>query len=303
MKNKLISTFAKVKIKVVKHSPEILTTVGVVGVVTSAVMACKATRKLDGILETAKDDVEKIKDLSTDSGMVDYTAEDGQKDLAITYVQTGAKIVKLYLPSIALGVVSLTCMLSANKILQKRNAALSAAYFVLDKSFKEYKGRVVERFGEEVEKEIRYNIRKSTEGETYTDKDGNVIDLPADEKVIDALEYSEYARFFDEGSIYWKRDSEYNMVFLKSQQQYCNDLLISRGHLFLNEVYDMLGIPRTKAGQVVGWIYDTKTPVGDNYVDFGIYDMDKERVRAFINGYEQNILLDFNVDGVVLDLL
>ena len=92
-------------------------------------------------------------------------------------------------------------------------------------------------------------------------------------------------------------------MFLLRQQNYANDLLKSKGHLFLNEVYDMIGIPRTKAGQVVGWIYDEKNPVGDNFVDFGIIDIHKERNRAFMNGYEKNVLLDFNVDGNILNLM
>lgn len=109
---------------------------------------------------------------------------------------------------------------------------------------------------------------------------------------------SQYARFFDEGSPAWSKDSEYNLMFLKQQQQYANDLLKKRGHIFLNEIYDMLGIPRTKAGAVVGWVYDENNPIGDNYVSFGITD---ERNANFVNGYEKSVLLDFNVDGNIWD--
>lgn len=116
--------------------------------------------------------------------------------------------------------------------------------------------------------------------------------------VEDKRSPSMYARFFDEGCPGWQKDSEYNLIFLKTQQVYANDLLRKRGHLFLNDIYDMLGIPRTKAGQVVGWVYDKDNPVGDNYIDFGIYD---ERNSNFVNGYEKNALLDFNVDGIILE--
>ena len=92
-------------------------------------------------------------------------------------------------------------------------------------------------------------------------------------------------------------------MFLKQQQSYANDLLKSRGHLFLNEVYDLLGIQRTKAGNIVGWIYDEKNPVGDNFVDFGIYDINRPKNRDFVNGYERTIILDFNVDGDILSLM
>ena len=115
--------------------------------------------------------------------------------------------------------------------------------------------------------------------------------------------YSDYARFFDAASPNWQNDPEYNLMFLRAQQQYANDLLRAKGRLFLNDVYEMLGLEKSKAGQIVGWVYDRENPNGDNFVDFGIYDMSKERVRAFVNGYETNILLDFNVDGNIWDLM
>ena len=304
MKETLVGNYFKCEGIVRKHSPEILATVGVVGVVTSAVMACKATRKLDGILEESKETIDKIKEVGADPSYADkYSEEDAKKDLTITYAQTGVKIVKLYLPAVALGTLSLTCLLTSNNILRKRNAALSAAYMTVDKSFKEYRNRVAERFGSEIEKEIRYNIKAEQVETKSVDEEGNETTVTETVKTMNPTQYSDYAKFFDESCASWQKDPEYNLMFLKAQQQYANDLLRSRGRLFLNEVYDMLGMERTKAGQVVGWVYDPVNPTGDNFVDFGIYDMDKERVRAFVNGYERNILLDFNVDGNVWDLM
>lgn len=304
IKESLVRNYYKCEGLMRKHSPEILATVGVVGVVSSAVMACKATTKLSDIMEESKEQVEKIKEVSVDPSYAEkYSQDDAKKDLTITYVQTGVKIAKLYGPSIMLGTLSISCLLASNNILRKRNAALSAAYMTVDKSFKEYRNRVSERFGEEVEKEIRYNIKAKEVEVTTVDENGNEVTTTETIKVADPNGYSDYARFFDESCAAWQRDPEYNLMFLKSQQQYANDLLKARGRLFLNEVYDMLGIERTKAGQVVGWVYDTVDPIGDNFVDFGIYDMDSERARAFVNGYETNILLDFNVDGNVWDLM
>ena len=108
---------------------------------------------------------------------------------------------------------------------------------------------------------------------------------------------SQYARFFDECSAAWQKDSKYNLMYLKSTQNLMNDRLRSRGHLFLNEVYDHLGLPRSKEGQIVGWIYDTENPIGDNFVDFGIFD---DRSKPDISEFENSILLDFNVDGNIL---
>ena len=304
LKEKLVKNFHKCEFAVKKHSPEILAAVGVVGVVTGAVMACKATTKLSDILDETKESLDKIKEVEQDPKYKDrYNEEDAKKDLAIVYVQSGVKIVKLYLPALVVGSASLGCLLASNNILRKRNAAISAAYMTVDKSFKEYRKRVVDRFGEEVEKEIRYGIKAQQVEETVVDENGNETSVVSEVKAVDPNLYSDYARFFDESCAAWQNDPEYNLMFLKAQQQYANDLLKSRGRLFLNEVYRMLGIDETKAGQVVGWVYDAECPVGDNFVDFGIYDMRKERVRAFVNGYEPNILLDFNVDGNIWELM
>ena len=304
MKEKFVSVYNGVKGQVQKHSPEILMGVGVVGVVTSTIMACKATMKLNDILEESKEKRDIIKEVENNPDYKDqYSPEDAKKDLAINYVQTGMKIVKLYTPAVVLGGASLGCLLASNDILRKRNAALSAAYMTVDKSFKEYRNRVTERFGEEVEKEIRYGIKAEQLETTVVDEDGNETTVTDTVKTMDPTLYSDYARFFDAASPCWQNDPEYNLMFLKAQQQYANDLLRAKGRLFLNDVYDMLGIEKTKAGQVVGWVYDRENPNGDNFVDFGIYDMSKERVRAFVNGYETNILLDFNVDGNIWDLM
>lgn len=304
MKEKMIRMYNNSKNMVQKHSPEILAGVGVVGVVASTVMACKATMKLNDILEESKETRDKIREVESNPRYEEqYSHEDAKKDLTINYTQTGLKIAKLYAPAVILGSASLGCLLASNDILRKRNAALSAAYMTVDKSFKEYRQRVVDRFGEEVEKEIRYNIKAEEVTSTVVAEDGSETTVTETVKTMDPNLYSDYAKFFDEASPYWQKDPEYNLMFLKSQQQYATDLLRARGRLFLNEVYEMLGIEKTKAGQIVGWIYNPENPIGDNFVDFGIFDMSKERVRAFVNGYEPNILLDFNVDGDVWSLM
>lgn len=287
-----------------KYSPEILMGVGVVGVVASTVVACKATLKASDIIADAQEDLEKIKMVAEDPKYVDqYSEEDLKKDKTILYTQTGLKIAKAYLPAVGLGVASIACLVSSHNILKKRNIALAAAYTTIDKSFKEYRKRVTDRFGEEVERQIRHNIKAHEIEETIVDEDGNEKKITKNVETCEIDGYSEYSRFFDDGCTGWEKDAEYNLVFLKAQQQYANDLLRSKGHLFLNEVYDMLGIPRSKAGQVVGWIYDPENPIGDNYVDFGIYDVNKRGSRDFVNGYERTILLDFNVDGNIWDLM
>lgn len=297
--------FNRLGLKFKKHTPEILVVSGVIGTVVSTVMACKATTKIDEVLAEQKKNIEKTKNYVAENGYSEkYTEKDYKKDLSIFYGKSGIELAKLYAPSIVLGVASITSILAGHNILHKRNVAIAAAYTAVDKGFKDYRKRVIERFGEELDKELKYNIKaKEIEEIVKDEKTGKEKVEKKTINVADPNEFSDYARFFDDGCTGWTKDPEYNLMFLKDQQRYANDLLKSKGYLFLNDVYDMLGIPRSKAGQCVGWIYDEKYPVGDNFVDFGIYDIYNEKARDFVNGYERTILLDFNVDGDILDML
>lgn len=301
--NNLSRTANKVGFKIKKFSPEILVFAGIAGAVTSTVMACKATLKANDIIDEMKDNLDTIHEVASKVDENKYSEEDLKKDTTIVYTQTAVKFIKLYGPSVILGTLSIASIVKSHNILSKRNAALAAAYATVDKGFNEYRERVIAKLGKDLDFELRNNIKAKEFEETVTDDDGNETVVKTIANVADPNEYSSYARFFDDGCRGWCKDAEYNLMFLKQQQNYANDLLKLRGHLFLNEVYDMLGIPRTKAGQVVGWVYDEKNPFGDNFVDFGIYNIDIERARAFVNGYERSILLDFNVDGNIYDLL
>lgn len=304
--NKLSGAFNKAGFQLKKHSPEILVVAGVVGTVASVVMACKATLKVNDVLEDAKGTIDKIHEVVADEKF-DYNEEDAKKDLTKVYVKTALEFAKLYAPAVALGSLSLVSILTSNNILRKRNVALAAAYATVDKSFKDYRGRVIERFGEKIDRELKYNIQPKEVEETVVDENGKEKTVKSVKNYVNPEDISGYARFFDEftrdekgnvcKNLNWNRNNEYNLLFLKAQQQYANDLLRTKGRLFLNEVYDMLGFPPSKAGQVVGWTYDLKNPMGDNYVDFGIYASDQNYSDFIYNN--DAILLDFNVDGNV----
>ena len=306
-------TIKKTGFKLKKYSPEILIVTGVIGTVTSAIMACKATTKVSDILDKAKEDIDSVKECREKSNNNDlpenevYTEEDSKKDLTIIYTQTGVKLVKLYAPSVILGALSLTGIISSHNILRKRNVALAAAYMTVDKSFKDYRGRVIERFGENMDRELRYNIKAKEIEETVEDEKGKKKKIKTSvETVEDPNGISAWSRIWQEGNPGWTKDAQHNKYILTQLQNQANDMLRSRGHLFLNEVYDMLGYPRIKEGNIIGWIYDEKNPVGDNFVDFNIYPLngtvDQAKIN-FINGDERSILLDFNVDGPILDLI
>jgi hypothetical protein len=292
----------KIGIKLKKHSPEILLVAGLGGAVVSAVMACKATTKLSTIMEESKNNLEAIHKCSEDKEMADtYSVEDAKKDTTIVYVQTGVKLAKLYAPAIAVGIVSATSILAANNIMRKRNVALTAALTTTDQAFKEYRSRVVDKFGEQVDKELKYDIKAKKFEETVTDPETGKEKKSKNTVSIANPGCSEYARFFDETCKGYERETQYNLMFLRAQQQFANDKLVADGFLFLNDVYDMLGIDKTPTGQLVGWKYDElNNDVGDNYVDFGIMETNRETEDG---GYEPVILLDFNVDGDILHLI
>lgn len=285
--------FARSLLVAQKHSPTILFAAGVVGVVATTVTACKATLKLEEVISEASENLETAKNLQHD----DYSERDRQKDVAYIYIQSAAKLGKLYGPSIILGSLSIAALSGSHNILTRRNAALTAAYAAIEKSFKDYRKRVISEFGSDKDRELRYGTE--TKSINITDANGNTKKKTV--SVVSSTSPSPYARFFDETNRNWSPTPEYNVMFLRGQQNWANDRLRARGHLTLNDVYDELGLERTKAGFVVGWLWDNEN-AGDGYVDFGIFsDNSLQRMHDFVTGREGVILLDFNVDGVIYD--
>ena len=288
----------KSKLAAMKHSPEILVVSGIVGVVTSTVMACKATRKIDPVLEDHRKNTEAVHKKYENAK--DEHAE--KRELTKVYVKTGVDFVKLYAPSVTVGILSITGILASNNILRKRNVALAAAYTAIDTSFQQYRSRVVERFGEEVDKELRIGAHQEKIEVVETDENGKEKKVKKSVTVVDSSMPSDYARYFGYGEARAAEpNADYNAFFLKAQQELANHMLRANGFLFLNDVYDMLGIDRSIAGQAVGWVYDKNTDDhGDNYVDFGIQEVFRKKSDQ-PGDYEKVFLLDFNVDGAILD--
>lgn len=291
-----------------KYSPEILTAAGVIGTVGSTVLACKATLKVEDILDEAKKKSNLINAVHDGEIEVDaeYTDKDYSKDLLVNRTQTAVKLIKLYGPAISLGALSIAAILGGQHILRKRNVAVMAAYKLCEESFNNYRSRVKDELGEEKDRQFYYGMIEETVKDKVKSKDGKTKTVTKKvEKAPDHL-YSQYARFFDEANINWDKSPEQNMYFLKMVQNQMNDKLKARGHVFLNEVYDALGFDRSEAGQLVGWVWNkdnTAMEAGDGYIDFGIFDGNNYAKRAFVNGDERSILLDFNIDGMIYDLI
>jgi len=273
-----------------KSSPQILFGAGIVGVVSSTVLACRATLKAEETLQTHQERMILVKTMEITP---EFTEKQQKKEVTIVYTKTVMEMMKLYAPAFVVGGLGIAALTSSNRILTRRNAGLAAAYKALDTGFKQYRARVVERFGEDTDRDLRYDSQ-TVEVRNEKTKRMNQVQRagPAGESV--------YARFFDQLNPNWSPDPEFNLVFLNCQQQWANELLRARGHVFLNDVYDSLGIPRSGAGAVVGWVVN-RDGEGDNFISFGIFDGKTQEIRDFVNGYEGSILLDFNVDGVVYD--
>lgn len=287
--NAVTSRVGRQVLKVRKYSPVLLFTAGVVGVVSAAVLASRATLKLDEILLDAEEDLEKVRRAE----LMTYSDEMRERDKVIIYVRTGMRIARVYAPAVGVGVLSILALTGSHVILTKRNAAMAAAYAVLDRGFREYRARVEEAYGADRERELRYGLEEREIFDDETGKATTVRDLMTKGSI--------YARLFDETNQNWKKEHHYNQFFLSAQQQYCNDKLRAQGHLFLNEVYDMLGLDRSKEGAIVGWIWNDCDGSENNYVDFGIFVGNREMGMRFARGYERSIWLDFNVDGIIYD--
>lgn len=122
--------------------------------------------------------------------------------------------------------------------------------------------------------------------------DEGKVDISTEEFEVDSTETQDrFVAVFDDRSPGWTKDPEYNLIFLNMQQTYVNDRLRVKGYVFLNEVYDMLGLPRTKLGQIYGWVYDVNKPG----ISFGL-----DKIDTVNNRYWK---LNFNVHGNILEMI
>ena len=307
--NNVSNSLGRTGLRISKASPEIFVGIGIGCMIAGTVFACKATLKADTVIKEKNETLGKVKAareavLNDDEDFKDitedvYSVEDYRKDLLITYSNAAKGFIKLYWPAILCGTVGIASILYGHNILSSRNVAIAAAYETVKEGYSEYRKRVVDELGEDADRRFRYGIQKKDIEIEEEKEDGTV--KTKTKKNADVLEgYSQNAKFFDSSSPYWEKSSEHNLYFLRERQEYANHLLQTRGHLFLNEVFDMLGIPRTKQGAVDLWRYKCKDGT-TGFVDFGIYELYREAARDFVNGYENVILLDFNTNGTIYD--
>lgn len=288
--DKVTRSVAKKVFVAKKNSPHIFFVGGVAGVFVSTVLACRATLHLEDALDEIKTDIDSVKAMGkSETRNPDYTEEAYYKDLGFVYGKAGGKLTKLYGPSAVIGFASIAALTGSHVQMTRRNAYLGAAFAALSKAYDEYRVRVIEELGPEREYEIYSGIEEGT-----LEVDGKKSKVPVISK--GGTSPSIYARSFNASNPNWRKNADYNRMYLSAQEKYANDRLRARGYLFLNEVYESLDLEWSHAGQIVGWIWDSEN--GDNYVDFGIneyYNFDA------LTSHEPEIWLDFNVDGPIED--
>lgn len=274
---------------IMRNLPTIITIAGSVGVIAGGVVACRATLKADRVIEQHNTNIEVVKE----SGFSDIRLY--RKMIFKTYLETGIKFARLYGPAIIITSFSLGGILYGHNVLRTRNLALAGAYKALTTNYEGFRNRVQDQYGED----NRIALENDFKVEEITEKDEDGKDIKKNIVVMPEPEVlgNEHAKFFCESSIYWTKDPEKNLRFLRNVEERMQEKFDKQGYLFLNDVYDQLDIPRTYGGSVCGWIKG----LGDNRIDFGIYDIFRESSRRFVNGYEPVILLDFNHDGYIAD--
>lgn len=279
------------KLSLQNNTPAILTGAGVVGFIASTALTIRAAQKAQPAVVNFQVDLAKAKMHAEDE---EWSEKETRRAVTKVYADSSLELLKIYGPALAVGSAAIVCVIAGHGMMAKRQASLVAAYTGLDAAYRAYRARVREEFGEEKENSLYTDVKKMRIFEPDGPDEG--------EMVIDENDQlpSPYAKFFDPTNPNWSKTPEYNLMFLRAQQQMANDRLVAHGYLFLNEVYESLGLERTQAGQMVGWRYDAaKNRSGDGYVDFGLYAIGDECNRAFVNCIEPTVLLDFNVDGII----
>ena len=288
----------KTKLGIKRHSPEILVVTGIGTGIVAAVIACKQTIKANDIVAVARENlqhIENAKELAANNE-VEYTEEDEQADRETIGKQITIGMVKTYALPVGLGILSITCILAGHHILKKRNVALAAAYSALSTDFMNYRKRVADKYGKDVDFMLKNGLEKKIVANQVVDPEtGEVKETKEEVLTYDGDKLSQYARVFDEvGSTQWTPSADHNRAFLLMEQNYFNERIRTRGYIFLNEVYERLGFRPTKAGSVVGWVYQNADYEG---IDFGIFTAHTQKAAEFLEGTEPSIILDFNVQG------
>ena len=207
-----------------RHTSTVLTCLGGIGVVATSIMAIKATPKALELIEEAK-------------------KEKGEE---LSKWETVKVAAPKYIPAMMTGVATIACIFGANVLNKRQQASLISAYALLDESYKKYRRKVVELYGEETHRKVvdEIAIEEAREvGITAESLCANIC-LTSDEACGDPV------LFYDEWS---HRYFESTIEQVIAAQYHINRNFVLRGYVTLNELYDFLGLEPTDYGNTVGW--------------------------------------------------
>ena len=312
MNDELIRSLSRIKLFGKREAPRILIFSGLGATVGGGIWACVNTyNKMPEVIEQHNERLEDIHlEIEANQGLDE---KEVRKATTNAYMETTKDIFKVYVGPAIITLLGLGAILGGEHKYKTRSIEAAAAYLTLQNMYTRYRENVKEEYGEDVDYRMAHSIKTIEVEEEYTDKKGNVKTKKVKKDVITdptvGTGHSDYARYFNESSREWHKSPDLNLMTLRAKQEWANAKLRTQGYLFLNDVYEMLDIPITAAGQQVGWIYDDDNEVGDNYVDFGIFDTEYSIEQDAINEMKHGVyrdgeyLLDFNVDGNILSRL
>lgn len=216
-----LSTFTKsVQVTLKRHSPQILTGLGIAGMVATTVMAVKATPKALKICEDLRHE---------------YVNDYQEEPTKIDYVKAAWKC---YIPAVVTGAASVACIVGASSVHVRRNAALATAYALSETAIKEYKEKVVETIGEKKERSVRDAIAKDHIEKNPVTKNEVILTEKGNTLCYDML-----------SGRYFKSDVDK----LKRAENELNRLMLDEGSVSLNDFYYEIGLDDIKLGSQLGW--------------------------------------------------
>lgn len=308
MSVKMDARLARIRLKLHKASPTILFGLGAVAVVGGVVLCCRATLKVDDILDDYEERESKIEKSKEDADPEVYGENAYMHDKVVSKGMLAGDILLTYAPGIVCLGGGLALLFASKSVLERRNAALLSAYGALMETFQNYREHVRYVWGDQVDRQLM----QAADGLTDIQVQNHEEDLTTAIVSIKPSDFGDGS--YEGGSPYSRRfcpststqavsDMSRNLYSVKSMQEYANQILAINGYVFLNDVYDWLGFKRTPAGCVVGWLYHEDDPA--EHIKFGIFKDDGNDAGLTPGSfYEEEplaLMLDFNVDGVIYD--
>lgn len=298
-KENAIVKMANAKFYIKKNSPEILVGAGIATLIGSLVYTVIGTLNTGVEVTNA---VCELDEIENDDSLME---EERRKKKHGIYIHAGLNIARNYAPAVTLATVSAGCLIGSNAIMRRRAFSLAAAYSALDTTFSDYRTRVINEYGEDVDKKMRYGLTtKEVEVEQIDEETGEVVKTKA--TVTDADESATtvwYKRQYElsDGTVIvnpnWQPNKDLNATFVLAQIAWFNGRLSRGEHVWQDDIYKELGIPvdgYRQEAHVLGWTPDKN---GEKYIKCRLYN--KEESGEFISNDDGDLLLAFNPDGML----